>query len=220
MSIAKRNGHNETGTFAQLAFHPYVSMMQLYDTFRQGKANACARRLAGILNIDRIYLIETVENLIHFFGIDTFSCIRNTNNGILFVTRNRQGDGIFGFGMLHRIGQQVIDNLLHLFLIIPNIQCFHFLLEIEMDLMCTGILQKQQIVFIKEAHNIVGSHSDLHVSLFLFSEIEQFCYQLPKLNTVFIDAQHFIIKSRSKILYLKQRLYLRNNKSKGRTELM
>ena len=193
--------------------------MQFYDTFGQCQANT-GTFFVGIFRIDRINLIETVEDLVYFFSVDSAAGIADTDDSIAAFRPNAQCDGIFGFGMLDGIGQQIVDNLLHLFLVVPHFKTVGFFVEVEVDLFGAGIFQEQQVVFVQELDDIVRGSLYLHVALFLLAEVEQFGNQLAQLQAVFVDTQYLIVDIRSKVLHLQQCFYLGYNQRKRSTEFV
>ena len=51
--------------------------------------------------------------------------------------------------------------------------------ELEVDLFTARIFEEEQIILIQEVNQIVLAYFDLHVTLFLFTEIKKFRNQFP-----------------------------------------
>ena len=74
--------------------------------------------------------------------------------------------------MLHCIRQQVVYHFLHLLLVIPYFNVILLFVELEVDLFTARIFEEEQIILIQEVNQIVLANFDLHVTLFLFTEIK------------------------------------------------
>ena len=133
--------------------------------------------MSGVVRGDGVHLVETFEYFVQLFGVHAFARITDADDGISVFIVDRQGDGVGRTGMLEGVGQQVVDHLLHLFLVVPYLQAIGSFLENQVYLPGVGILQEQQIVLIQKVYEVVTADLDFHVSLFLFAEVEQFVDQ-------------------------------------------
>ena len=183
--------------------------MKFHNTFRQCQSDACTG--SGIQRVEMLGLIETVEYLINFGSGDTCPGIFYFNDDMVFLLRYINRNRIFGLGMLHSIRQQVVYHFLHLLLVIPHFNVILLFVELEVDLFTAGVFEEEQIILIQEVNQVVLAYFNLHVSLFLFPEVEQFCNQFPQLETVLVDSQHLIIYIRRKCLHLQQSFHLSHN---------
>ena len=144
--------------------------MKFHNTFRQCQSDTCTG--SGIQRVEMLGLIETVEYLINFSSGDTCTGIFYFNDDMVFLLRYINRNRIFGLGMLHCIRQQVVYHFLHLFLVIPHFNVILLFVELEVDLFTAGIFEEEQIILIQEVNQIVLANFDLHVTLFLFTEIK------------------------------------------------
>ena len=102
MGVAQVKADDETAALAQFAFYLDGAVVQFDDAFRQGQTDAGA--YTGGETVHLLCLIETVEYLIYFFGIDTATSISHANYGFIAFGGDAECDGIFGLGMLDGIG--------------------------------------------------------------------------------------------------------------------
>ena len=144
--------------------------MKFHNTFRQCQSDACTG--SGIQRVEMLGLIETVEYLINFSSGDTCTGIFYFNDDMVFLLRYINRNCIFGLGMLHCIRQQVVYHFLHLLLVIPYFNVILLFVELEVDLFTARIFEEEQIILIQEVNQIVLANFDLHVTLFLFTEIK------------------------------------------------
>ena len=151
--------------------------MKFHNTFRQCQSDACTG--SGIQRVEMLGLIETVEYLINFGCGDTCTGIFYFNDDMVFLLRYINRNCIFGLGMLHCIRQQVVYYFLHLLLVIPHFNVILLFVELEVDLFTAGVFEEEQIILIQEVNQVVLAYFDLHVSLFLFTEIKKFRNQFP-----------------------------------------
>ena len=163
--------YDEAATFAQFAFHTDGAVMELHDTLRQCQADT-RTRLACIRRVHLVYLVEAVEYLVHFPGIYAAAGIGYADDGIAAFGLDAEGDAVFRLGMLDGVGQQVVYHFLHLFLVIPYFNVILLFVELEVDLFTARIFEEEQIILIQEVNQIVLANFDLHVTLFLFTEIK------------------------------------------------
>ena len=193
-------------------------MVQFDDTFREGQSDTGTN--AGGKAIHLFGLIETVEYLIYLFGVDTAAGISHTDDGFVTFGGNTEGNGILCLSVLDGIGQEVVNNLLHLFLVVPYFKAFAVFLEVETDLLAAGILHKNQIVLIEEMYDVVRTDFYFHMSLFLLAEVKKFGDQFAQLDTILVDTQYLIIDSGCEVLQLHQGFHLRHDKGKRGAEFV
>ena len=210
--------NDEATAFAEFTFYLDSAVVQFDDTFRESQSDAGTN--AGGKAIHLFGLIETVEYLIYLFGIDAAAGISHTDDGFVTFGGNTEGNGIFCLGVLDGIGQEVVDNLLHLFLVVPYFKAFAVFLEVETNLLAAGILHKDQIVLIEEMYDIVRTDFYFHMPLFLFAEVKEFSDQFAQLDTILVNTQYLIIDSGCEVLQLHQGFHLRHDKGKRGTEFV
>ena len=190
--------NDEAATFAEFAFYLDSAVVQFDNSFGQSQSDAGAN--AGGKAIHLFRLIEAVEYLIYLFGVDAATGISHTDDGFVTFGGDVKGYGIFCLGVLDGIGQEVVYNFLHLFLVVPYFKAFAIFLEFEIDLLAAGIFHKNKVVLIEEMHNIVRTDFYLHMSLFLFTEVEEFGNQFAQLDTILVNTQYLIINSGCEVL--------------------
>ena len=102
VGVAQAEADDEAATFAQFAFYLDGAVVQFDDAFGQSQTDTGT--YAGGETVHLLCLIEAVEYLIYFFGVDAAACISHANYGFIAFGGDAECDGIFGLGMLDGIG--------------------------------------------------------------------------------------------------------------------
>lgn len=215
--VPGRQVYAESGTFARFAGHFDAAMVQLDDALGEREADARALRQTGVL---LLRLVEAREDVFDVLGRYPGAVVGHFDEDLLVPLPDGEGDDPSFRGVLEGVGYQVVDHLLHLPRVVPEVDAVTALLEVERDAPLCRVFLEEEVVPVDEVHDVMLAHLDGHVALFLLAEVQQLGDQFPQLQAALVGLQYLVVDVRGDGAHLQQHLHLPDDEGERGAELV
>ena len=197
----KRQKHGEHSAGLRCALHVDDAVVGLDDALGEGESKPRTR----LEDVEVLGLVEVVENLTYLLHRNRFAGVDHAQHGLALGVGGAHGDGAALGRMLQRIRQQVVDDLLHHLHVEARCEVLRHVAD-ELHADARRIFAVEQTRLLHEVGEVVFSHLDVELALFLLAEVEQFGDQCPQLRAVLVNGQYLVVDGGREVLGVEQRL--------------
>ena len=212
MTFAKRNDHGKRRARSVLVvLCRDASVVEQYERVGEVETDTGAEMpVVGMC----LALVEPLEDTVYLVLWYSLASVVNLNHHILVIMAHCDIHLSPGGGVFERIRQEVDQHLVEVGKVNPYRQVLVFVNELELYLLCFGLIFKHIAYVVDESDDVGLAHSHLHHALFDFPQVHHLVDEVQ--NTVCISLYGYVCSCSLRVAFILEQRHQRSHDKRHR----